>query len=233
MGVVSDLACEMVPAGIAERVALVMLPGAGMRAQDFRVRGFVDAIHERGLAVDAVMADIGPGDYVQETFGARLKSEIIDPLWSQGYRQIWLAGISLGAYGAMRFLQADREGIDGLLLLSPFLSTRGAVVEVLRAGGLDYWSPSPADRASDDFALLCWLKDHLVADALPMEIYLGWGEDDRYAGASRLLAARLPSDRVLCMDGDHDWATWSVLWSNMLDMASFARSDSLEGGELQ
>lgn len=230
MGAVSDLACEMVQAGIAGRVALVMLPGAGMRVQDFKVRGFVDAIHERGLAVDAVMADIGPGDYVQERFGARLKSEVIDPLRSRGYRQIWLAGISLGAYGAMRFLQADREGIDGALLLSPFLSTRGAVAEVLRAGGLDRWSPSQADRESDDFALLCWLKDHLAADA---PIYLGWGEADRYAGAGRLLAGRLPCDRIFCIDGDHDWATWSALWHSMLDIVPFACLAPQEGGVLQ
>lgn len=220
--VVFGLAYDVAPGELAGETALVMLPGVGMNARDFAVRGFVEAMRKRELAVDAVMVDAGAGDYMSPTFGERLGAEVVDALLVEGYQRVWLAGISLGGYGAMRLLQERTEGIDGMLLLAPFLSTRGTIARIMHAGGLDGWSPLPAEREGVDEALLCWLKDHLAAGDLPIEIYLGWGEADRYADASRLLAARLPSDRIFRACGDHDWPTWETLWHDMLDAAPFA-----------
>ena len=51
----------------------------------------------------------------------------------------------------------------------------------------------------------------------PSEIYLAHGERDRYARASHLLAAALPSNHVLTdKQGDHDWSTWLKLWRRFL-----------------
>ena len=63
--------------------------------------------------------------------------------------------------------------------------------------------------------MLAWLKTYAPAPESP-EIYLGYGQDDRFAAASELLAERLPAARVLAMAGGHDWATWITLWRHWI-----------------
>ena len=219
------LTYDIVPGRPAEKIMLVMLPGAGMCAEDFRARGFVETLRERGLPVDTVMVDVSTDDYVSATFGKYMNGEVVSALLAGGYQRIWLAGISLGAYGVMRLLQEQAGDIEGVLLLSPFLSTRGTIARIMGAGGLNGWLPLPEEREGADESLLCWLKENLVAGKLPVEIYLGWGEADRYADASRLLAAWLPANRIFRTHGDHDWPTWTALWHDMLNALPFERID--------
>ncbi len=216
-----NLIYDLAPIKTSGQIGLVMLPGAGMRAQDFIIQGLVSSIRDRGLAVDAVMVDIEAGDYMQEAFNDLLRYEVIEPMLAGGYRRIWFAGISLGAYGALRFLRENNQTIEGMLLLSPFLSIRGAVARVLGEGGLDRWSPHPQDYESDDWEMLYWLKGNLIPNGFPVAIHVGWGTSDRYADAGRLLAGRLPCERVFCVQGDHDWCTWRTLWHDMLDALPF------------
>ena len=56
------------------------------------------------------------------------------PALARGVTTIWLAGISLGGFGALRYAEAHREIVEGLLLLSPFLGSRGLIAEVAAAG---------------------------------------------------------------------------------------------------
>jgi pimeloyl-ACP methyl ester carboxylesterase len=217
-----SLTYDFAPRGFSGQTVVVMLPGAEMRVKDFCDHGLVHALHHRAPGTDAVMVDINVEEYVSADFGRRLRCEVIEPLRERRYQHVWLAGISLGAYGAIRLLQDSTEEIAGMLLLSPFLATRGTVAHVLKAGGLDLWSPLPEERMGDDAALLCWLKDHLTPAGLPLQIFLGWGADDRYADAGRLLAARLPRDQVFRLRGNHDWLTWNVLWHDLLAATPFA-----------
>jgi len=200
---------------------MVMLPGAGMCARDYIDQGFVSSIQERGLAVDVVIVDIAADDYLKDAFNKRLKNEVVEPLIGQGYSRIWLAGISLGAYGAIKFLREEFGEIEGVMLLSPFLSTRGAVAKVLREGGLDNWSPCPSGIENDGWDNFCWLKENFVVNGSPIKIYVGWGDVDRYADSGRLLAGRLPNENIFCIHGDHDWRTWKLLWRGMLDAVTF------------
>ncbi|NNM83267.1 MAG: hypothetical protein HKL98_11790 [Burkholderiales bacterium] len=209
--------------GCSGRTALVMLPGAGMRSSEFLEHGFVDAMRRRNLQVDAVMVGASSADYVSVDFGQRLKRQLLHFL--NGYSLIWLAGISLGAFGVLRLLQEGMEKVGGMLLLSPFISTRGTVARVVREGGLDCWSPHAGEHLNDDTALLCWLKHH--PQAFSRELYLGWGTDDRYSLAGELLAARLPENRVFRIPGDHDWPTWNSLWQEMLDAAPFPAGEKI------
>ena len=40
----------------------------------------------------------------------------------------------------------------------------------------------------------------------------GYGENDQFASANRLLAPVLPRERVFTTGGGHDWRTWRRLW---------------------
>lgn len=230
---VFDSIYDVVPNKTSDPIALVMLPGAGMHARDFMAQGFITPIRDRGLAVDVVMVDIEADGYMHEAFNEHLKNEVVEPLLARGYRRVWFAGISLGAYGAIRFLREKVKAVEGMMLLSPFLSTRGAVGKVLREGGLDHWCPHPRDHENDDWEMLCWLKENLVPDGFPVTIHVGWGASDRYADAGRLLAGRLPSERVFCIPGDHDWHTWNTLWHDMLDALTFPFPDVPAGSAWQ
>jgi hypothetical protein len=60
------------------------------------------------------------------------------------------------------------------------------------------------------------LKTHRE-DAAAMQIHLGYGLDDRFAPAHRLMAEVLAPDRVDTAAGGHDWPVWQQLWENFLD----------------
>jgi hypothetical protein len=48
-------------------------------------------------------------------------------------------------------------------------------------------------------------------------MYLGYGQEDRFSAAHRLLARELPAEAVDVIGGGHDWRTWTRLWENFLD----------------
>ena len=111
--------------------------------------------------------------------------------------------------------------IEGLILLAPFLGTRGVIAEVEAAGGLQSWQAGEIGGRDHERALLRRIQHiQFDADKFP-PIYLGYGSEDRYRGASIMLSKRLPRQRVAVVSGGHDWETWNVLWRSLLDKQPF------------
>ncbi|MDR2839516.1 MAG: hypothetical protein LBV49_13260 [Azonexus sp.] len=204
---------DLTPGGQGASTVLLMLPGAGMRGADYRANGFIAAAHERGFIADVALTDIPAENYLAADFPQQAAA-----IWAsiEHYQTIWLLGISLGAYAALRLMQSYPGRISGAALLAPFLAPRGVVAGVRRMGGLDQWSPGSLACHAADEALFGWLKENFARSAPPVDIYLGWGEQDRYAEAAKLLAARLKPERIFHRQGDHDWPTWKLLWQDML-----------------
>ena len=150
----------------------------------------------------------------------RLYEEVIGELYAAGARKIWLAGISVGAMGALLFTQRHREMIAGLLLLSPFIGSRGIVDEVRQAGGLRQWRPGDGTLLVEQ-QLLKWLNTYRPNDPAWPEIRLAYGIHDRFVTAHRLLAEILPEDKVIVTEGGHDWATWTLLWGQLIEACPF------------
>lgn len=186
---------------------LVLLPGAYMHAEDFATHGFV-ATARRHFSGDIVPLETGMQAYLDGSLVGRLH-EVISPLRAR----VWLAGVSLGGLGALLYAQAHPEAVEGLLLMAPFIGTRGAVHEVIEAGGFEAWQPPADDQATDEQRLLQWLK------SCRQDIYLAYGVDDRFAASYRLLASLLPAGRVVTGPGGHDWETWKSLWERLLHSA--------------
>ena len=209
----------------ADRILLVMLPGAKTRPEDLVQYGFVRALRERGPPVDIVAVEAHLGYYLERSFCARLEHDIIAPARARRYRQIWLMGISLGGMGALAYAREHPAEIEGLVLLAPFLGVRGTIAEVVRAGGLARWQPDAIAPEDDERRLLAWIKAYDPA-SMP-HIHLGYGTADRYAAASAMLAERLPATHVAAMAGGHDWATWLRLWQQLLDQDIFSRGTTL------
>lgn len=204
-----------------ERILLLMLPGAKNTPQQMVGNGFVSALRERHLPVDVLVLNAHVDLYLNRADIENLLHDTLDEVRKQGYRRIWLLGISLGGTGVMICATQRTAEVEGVLLLAPFLGTRGIIAEVEAAGGLHRWSAGEIDIRDHERALLEQIRlSPLNTDAFP-RIFLGYGREDRYRGASTLLSANLPQHRVSVVHGGHDWPTWKLLWSDLLDMKPF------------
>ncbi len=191
-----------------------------MRADDFLAHGFVAALHDRGEAVDLIVATPDLDSYMDGTIARRLL-EVIANERRRPYRGIWLGGISLGCFGALLAAASGREPIDGIVLLSPYLGSPGFIAEVERAGGLGTWQPGAIVENDDERRILAWLKSHILNGRQRPLLQLGYGRSDRFVAAATLLAAGLPAPQVHAAEGGHDWPTWARLWRDVLDARPF------------
>jgi pimeloyl-ACP methyl ester carboxylesterase len=206
---------DAAPGEPEERILLLMLPGAKNTPQQLVDNGFISALRERGLPVDVLALDAHADLYLEHAGIERVLHHTLDEVRAQGYRRIWLLGISLGGSGAMFCVTQRRAEIEGVFLLAPFLGTRGLIAEVLAAGGLQQWQAGEIHERDHERQLLERIRGSVVA-GLPT-IQLGYGSEDRYRGASDMLAAHLPPSRVTVRPGGHDWETWNLLWRELLD----------------
>ena len=218
-----DTIDDLLPGAPGERVLLVMLPGAYDVPQDFVTHGFIETVRERALPIDVVAVDSHAGYFTSHTIVDRLHQDVVVRARSRGYQSIWFLGISLGGYGSLLYAMDHAQELAGIIVLAPYLGTRGVIAEIEHDGGLAGWVPGEVAADDHERRLLVWLKQSRSADAKRPPIYLGYGADDRFAAAHRMLAARLPPEQVWVLPGGHDWPTWKALWDAMLDAGLLAR----------
>ena len=199
---------------------LVMLPGAYSAPQEFVDEGFVAALRQRRLAVDVVIAGAKVDHYIEGPVLERLRDEVIGPARARGVRRVWLLGISLGGLFALGYAARHAVGVDGVLALAPYLGRRTLLAEITAAGGPRAWAtgrqPQPDDLIEHE--VWSWIARGQAAGP----VHLGYGRDDRFADAHRLLAAQLPADRQIDVPGGHDWPAWRALWQQWLDRGLLA-----------
>ena len=118
---------------------LVLIRGLGADNTVFAKEGVIEEIRDLGLPFDVIAPNAHFGYYQSETFEQRLKEDVIEPARRQGYKQIWLAGFSMGGLGALVYLRSHPQDIDGILLTSPFLGWPGIHSEIQQAGGISEW----------------------------------------------------------------------------------------------
>ncbi|MFH1603710.1 MAG: alpha/beta hydrolase, partial [Pseudomonadota bacterium] len=80
---------------------LVLLPPAEARPEDFQAQGFVAAVRQRDIAVDLACADANYQQLMSNTVVSALHRHVVQPAQAAGYSEIWMAGISLGAFNAL------------------------------------------------------------------------------------------------------------------------------------
>lgn len=203
-------------------VLLIMLPGAGIGAGEFAEQGMIAAVHALGLAVDVVVAHPDLMLYLEDGMTEALQRAVIEPALARGCTRIWLLGVSLGGMGALLYASAHATQVEGVVLLAPFLGTRGTTAELARAGGLLAWSAAHSAATIPEQRILTWLQMHLTRQDQTPKLYLGYGQHDRFAAAHKMLAECLPQERVAVTAGEHDWPCWTTLWHQLLGRAPFA-----------
>jgi len=217
---------DMAPGQGADRTLLVMLPGATHRPEDFVEQGFIQTLRVSSASIDVVAVDAHMDYYLEHSVVERLETDVIAPARAKGYMRIWFLGISLGGMGALDYARAHERDVEGVILLAPFLGTRGLIAEVVRAGGLERWQSGEIASNDEERVLLAWLQEYRADKPGSARIYLGYGRGDRFSPASEMLAQRLPAERVVIMEGGHDWPTWARLWKHLVERELF-----LAGGQ--
>ncbi|BEV73822.1 MULTISPECIES: alpha/beta hydrolase [unclassified Paludibacterium] len=213
---------EPVCAGLHARTLLVLLPPAMARPEDMIEQGMVQAVRARGLNVDIVLAEIGYQQVMAQTVAADIEQAILTPAARQGYRQIWLAGISLGAFNALHCAAAHADKLAGLMLIAPYPGTGDVLAEIRAAGSPADWAGLPDCSQHDERRWWHWLcRQPRTEDAMPA-IWLGLSDQDRFRQGQAMLASLIADRRILHTRGKHDWPAWQALWSGWLDQGPFA-----------
>ena len=195
-------------------VLMIMLPPFDSTSEDFITKGFVKIVKESNLVADILLANAHFGYYKNRCVEDRLYEDVILKAKKDGYKKIWLIGISMGGVGSLVYLRKYSETIDGVLLLSPFLAQPEIADEIKNAGGFRKWEPKEKIEFEKDElrAVWVWLKNYFVNREKLPKLFLGFGKDDIFSESYHLLAEIVEKDKLLIIDGGHDWKTWHDLF---------------------
>jgi hypothetical protein len=199
------------PARAAETL-IILLPGALHGPQDFLSAGFAQAVQAHGLALDLQFAELEFEHVASEQALSELHDDLLGPAIKAGYRSIWLAGISIGGYVAMRFADRFPGLVQGVFLMAPYPGNRMTTNEIVQAGGLAAWQPGTLAEGDAERGNWRWLRQ-----PGNVEVHLGYGSEDRFAAAHGMMADALPAERVDRVAGGHDWPAWRLLWERFIE----------------
>ena len=196
---------------------LILLRGRGGSHQDFEKYGIIDEVRKRNLPFDIVAPDAHFGYYMSESLHKRLKADIIDPARKKGYKNIWLAGFSMGGLGSLFYLaNYPGDDIDGVILCSPFVGGRNIHNKIEDQGGIENWSIP--DNDNWQYRLWGWIKDYQLHPSDYPPIFLGYSRQDSITGnGPALLATALDPQHVFVVTGGHDYPTFQTLWRTHMD----------------
>jgi pimeloyl-ACP methyl ester carboxylesterase len=192
---------------------MAWLPGAYHGAKDFIDAGFAAAVASRGLAIDLLFIDLGMQHLQDRSVIAQLRADILGP--ARQHSRLWFGGISLGGLLALDYVACHPTEIDGVCLLAPYLGNRMLTGEIAQAGGLAGWTAGPLAESDEERRIWRYLQSRGAGD---VPLFLGYGQDDRFAPAHALMASVLPPAWVRTVKGGHDWPTWLKLWEEFLDL---------------
>lgn len=197
---------------------LILLRGIGGSHRDFEKLGVVAEIKRRQLPFDIVVPNAHFGYYKDRSLVVRLSQDIIEPARRQGYRNIWLAGFSMGGMGSLLYIRERPQDVDGILLVSPFLGWDDMIHEIREAGGVRKWQAGTIVDEDWQRLLWGWIKEYSEAPEDYPPLYLGFGRQDRVSDEGPpLLATILDDDHVLSVDGHHDNETLVKIFYRQLE----------------
>lgn len=190
---------------------VVMLPGRGDSLQSLAKSGIAQVIQQSWPDADVMLTGLTMPFYRQGHATERLHDEVIVPAQRPAYREIWLAGISLGGMGALLYDREYPDAMTGLLLLSPYLGESAIHEEIRQVGGIASWQPGPQQTLGPDtFERELWryLKGWPLRPQRTQSIWLAYGADEPFRKSIELMSPLLPAGHVIMLPGRHDWTLW-------------------------
>jgi pimeloyl-ACP methyl ester carboxylesterase len=215
---------EIDPVGNETRAEalLVLLPPAQATIDELRRQGFVDAVRRRNIDADIALAEVTCGHVLAQQVAAEMRRHVLVPARNAGYRSIWLAGISLGAFSALYCAAGCAGELAGIHLMAPYPGTGDVVAEIAAAGGPAAWAATAQSESGDERAWWRWLCREAESGWRGTAVFMSTGSEDRFLAGQRLMADLLPGERVRYLSGAHQWSTWLALWTDWLDRGPLA-----------
>jgi hypothetical protein len=201
---------------------LVLLPPAKASLEDLLAQGMVTAVRERNLPLDIMLAEVGYQQVIACNVAESLHQAVVVPALAAGYRRIWLAGISLGAFNALHYAALYSRYLAGIKLLAPYPGTGDILREIADVGGPRAWADNPASSRQDERNWWHWLCRQATEGDTGCPVWLGLSEQDRFIAGQQLLADLLPPQQVQRTVGEHSWPAWLWLWQHWLDHGPLA-----------
>ncbi|HEV7164193.1 MAG TPA: alpha/beta hydrolase-fold protein [Gammaproteobacteria bacterium] len=202
------------PQRIADRPLVIVLPGRGDDLDDLQQAGIAEAVQRAWPQADVLLAGATLAYYLQGNVAVRLHDEVVAPARQRGYREIWLAGASMGGMGALLYERTYPHDVTGLVLMAPFMGNPSLIKEVAAAGGPAAWDPGllPTAVNSDNYQREIWrvVKSWSAVPAEGDRVWLICGDKDRFMEAARLMAPQLPAGHFIEGEGGHDWPVWDT-----------------------
>ena len=165
-----------------------MIPGACMRPGDLVAAGFLADVSSRGLALEVRILDCDAIGTTLQGAAPAPAAEALQQARREGHRRIWLGGISLGGLLALAQALDEPDSLDGLCLIAPYPGSRPTLAAIERAGGLAAWRPTPDQLDDTEFRVWNWLRRPPAS----LPVFVGWGDQDRFAQAIGQLAGCFP-----------------------------------------
>jgi pimeloyl-ACP methyl ester carboxylesterase len=209
---------QILPHGQPRPTALrvVLMPGAYHTPNQFLDTGFAQAVRRCAQPVELILAVPELAHLTDRRWLVALHDEVIAPARAQG-TPVWLGGVSLGGFMALRFAAQYPALLDGLCLLAPYLGSRIIAGEIAAQADPASWVVQ--NLAEDDDERRIWHYIATLGNSMSStRIFLGYGASDRFADTQRMLGQLLPMPRatVRVIAGGHDWSVWRALWDDYL-----------------
>ena len=199
---------------------IIFLPGLFDSAEFFKKEQFFSIARDLGIKADMVSASIHLDHLLEEKLIERIEKDIFLPAKDAGYDQVWFVGLSLGGLNSLLFYRKYSQQICGVAVLAPYLAGKPLANEILKAGGIMKWAPTPGAKLGEmeiieQYRLWVWLKEQYAKNNLE-QIYLGYGKKDMYVTSSNILASILTNKNVTVVEGKHDLDTARNIWRHQL-----------------
>lgn len=199
---------------------VIFLPGRGDDMGAFQSAGFIDSLLQSKRVADSVVVDAHFGYYKSGLMAERVYQDILLSFQQKGYKRFIVVGTSLGGYGALWLNSEYPDLISGMVLLAPYLGRNPLIEKIEASGGVHSWrSQLDYTPGTDKPAELvwCWIDDLVNSDQAKIdEIMLAFGEEDSFSKAAELLARSVQDENVFKNDGGHNWSSWQLLWTEVL-----------------
>ena len=220
----------LLPAQQPAQRLVVVLPGRADDLDALRRSGMTEAIQTAWPDADVLLAELTLGYYMQGRAAERLHVEVIAPARERGgYREVWLAGASMGGMGVLMYDQLHPGEMDGLVLLAPYLGDAKQLREISDAGGVAQWDAGASqEMAPDNWQHEMWRHIQRLSRN-PDEarrVWLAFGDRDRLRKSMPLLIPALQQDQVMMRKGGHTWTVWSPAMGEVLRQADAKRDRS-------
>jgi enterochelin esterase-like enzyme len=198
--------------GNTQRLVIV-LPGRGDDLAALKATGIAAAIQESLPDAEILLAGITMAYYQEGRSVQRLHEEIVAPARQRGFREIYLAGASMGGMGVLLYEREYPGQMSALVLMAPFMGDGALIEEIKAAGGLQRWNagPVPAQVNGDNVGREEWrvAQSWLANPARARNVWLICGQQDQFHGAASMIAPLLPAQNYQAPQGGHAWRVWT------------------------